>query len=125
MTTKQDTPQGWQGSPASYVAYEAITRQGKEPQRDFSFIPRTQGRRLGLDIEADFVFNNPRGLALHIKESLSTHPRGIETRGTDIMAKSQLAGQGIMMILLDHDKLIQDPDWVIGEALQFREHAWE
>ena len=125
MTTKQDTPQGWQGSPASYVAYEAITRYGKEPHRDFSFIPRTQGRRLGLDIEADFVFNNPRGLALHIKESLSTHPRGIETRGTDIMAKSQLAGQGIMMILLDHDKLIQDPDWVIGEALQFREHEWE
>ncbi len=39
MTTKQDTPQGWQGSPASYVAYEAITRHGKEPHRDFRLSP--------------------------------------------------------------------------------------
>ena len=126
MTTQQTTvPDTWKGSDATYVAFEAIVRAGKAPGRDFRYEPRTQGRRLGGVAEADFTFWDPPDLALQVQESFYSHHDGIETRGTDILAKAQLAGQGVTLIMLSHDKLMQDPDWLIAEALQYRDHSWE
>jgi hypothetical protein len=111
MTTQQATvPDTWKGSDVAYVAYEALIRAGKEPGRDFSYQSRTQGRRLESSLEV---------------ESLYSHPGGIETRGTDVLARAQLAGQGVTLIMLSHEKLQQDPDWLISEALQYRDHSWE
>ena len=125
MTTEQvEVPEGWPGSEAAYMAYRSIVRYGKSPDRDFTYSPRGQGRRLRSDTEIDFLFEDPPDLALHIREGLSTHPVGEEPGAADVITKAQLAGQGIKMIFLDHDKIIQDPDWVISEALQYREHSW-
>jgi len=112
-------PEGWQGSEAAYRAFEALIRAGKEPRRDFSYAPRMEGSA------ADFTFANPPDLAMQVQESFYSHHSGIETRGTDMLAKAQLAGRGITLIMLEHDKLIQDPDWLIREALQYRDHSWE
>jgi|TARA_Y100000310_G_C20321611_1_gene640988 hypothetical protein len=126
MTTQQATvPDTWKGSDVAYVAYEALIRAGKEPGRDFSYQSRTQGRRLESSLEVDFSFQNPPNLAMQIQESLYSHPGGIETRGTDVLARAQLAGQGVTLIMLSHEKLQQDPDWLISEALQYRDHSWE
>ena len=126
MTTSQQTevPDTWRGSTAAYIAIEAIVRAGKEPGRDFSYQPRTQGNRMGTGTEIDFMFRNPDGLAMQVQESFYSHHSGVETRGTDVLAKAQLAGQGITLIMLEYDKLVQDPDWLIGEALQYRDHSW-
>jgi hypothetical protein len=75
-------------------------------------------------VEVDFSFSNPPDLAMQVQESFYSHHSGVETRGTDVLAKAQLAGLGITLIMLEYDKLIQDPDWVVGEALQYRDHSW-
>jgi hypothetical protein len=125
MTTQQaKVPDTWRGSNAAYVAFEALMRAGKEPGRDFSYQPRTQGRRMESGVEVDFSFSNPPDLAMQVQESFYSHHSGVETRGTDVLAKAQLAGLGITLIMLEYDKLIQDPDWVVGEALQYRDHSW-
>ena len=126
MTTSQQTevPDTWRGSTAAYIAFEAIVRAGKEPGRDFSYQPRTQGYRMGTGTEIDFMFRNPDDLAMQVQESFYSHHSGVETRGTDVLAKAQLAGQGITLIMLEYDKLVQNPDWLIGEALQYRDHSW-
>jgi hypothetical protein len=117
-------PNNWQGSEAAFVAYEALVRAGKQPGSDFSYQPRTQGRRIDLGAEVDFTFRNPSDLAMQVQESFYNHHSGIETKGTDVLAKAQLAGNGINLIMLSYEKLMQDPDWVVGEALQYRDHSW-
>ena len=71
------------------------------------------------------MFNSPPALAMQVQEPFHSHYSGISTRGTDVMAKVQLAGYGVTLIMLGHEKLMQDPDWLIGEALRYRDHSWE
>ena len=126
MTTQSGTvPEGWRGSEVAYAAFQALVRAGKEPGRDFNYQPRTQGRRLESSIETDFTFTDPPDLAMQVQESFYSHRSGIETRGTDVLAKAQLAGRGITLIILGHDLLTQDPDWLIDEALHYRDHSRE
>ena len=125
MTTQQvAVPDSWRGSTAAYLVFEALVRAGKQPDKDFSYQPRTQGGRMENSVEIDFMFNNPPDLAMQVQESFYDHHSGIETRGTEVFAKAQLAGHGITLILLEHDKLVQDADWLIEEALQYRDHSW-
>ena len=122
MTTQEiSIPQGWPGSNAAYLAYLALVGAGKVPGRDFTYQPKTQGGRLELGKQVDFVFNNPPDLAMQVQESFYEHHDGVETRGTDVLTKAQLAGEGISLILLEHDKLVQDADGVIEKALQYVE----
>jgi hypothetical protein len=126
MTTDSGiVPDKTQSSNAALAALEALIRAGKEPGRDFSYHPRSGGRKSGNEIDIDFLFSSPPDLAMQVQESFYSHHSGIETRGTDVLARAQLAGQGVTLVMLDHDKLMQDPDWLIAEALQYRDHSWE
>ena len=124
MTTQEiRIPAEWQGSKAAYVVFQTLVNAGKLPGRDFTYSPRTQGRRIPQGVEADFVFTNPPNLAMQVHESIYEHHTGTEIRGTDIMARAQLAGQGISLVFLDHAMLLHDPEWLIKEALQYRDHS--
>jgi|TARA_R100000306_G_scaffold51904_1_gene48849 hypothetical protein len=125
VTTQQQSrvPENWQGSDASFIAYESLVRQGKQPGIDFSYNPPTQGRRMDMDVEVDFLFSNPSDLAIQVQESFYAHQSGISTQSRDILNKVRLAGFGKTLVLLDHDQLMQDPDWLISEALQYRDHS--
>jgi hypothetical protein len=112
-------PQGWPGSESAWIAYKTITSLGKDPQRDFRYHPRAEGD------DADFTFISPPNLALRVQESFYDHHSGVETRGTDIMKKAQMAGNGVTLITLDHAMLQDDPEWLITEALQYRDHSME
>ena len=112
-------PQGWPGSEAAWIVYKTITSLGKEPVKDFTYRPRTEGD------DADFMFSSPPNLALRVQESFYDHHSGVETRGTDIMKKAQMAGEGINLIFLSHAMLQDDPEWLITEALQYRDHSME
>jgi hypothetical protein len=116
VTTQAEVPSTWPGSDAAYVAYTALLRAGKEPGVDFNYIRGD---------EADFAFTDPPDLAMQVQESFYSHRSGIETRGTDVLAKAQLAGRGITLIMLGNDLLMQDPDWLIDEALHYRDHSRE
>ena len=119
-----EVPEGWPGTDGEYVAFSALTRAGKEPGRDFSFRSSMQGRRLETDVEVNFIFHDPPDLAFQVQESFYNHHSGLETRGRDILARAQLAGSGVRLIFLDYDKLTQDPDWLIEEALRYHDHSW-
>ena len=126
MVTRQEEkiPSNWPGTEGEYIAFQAIVRAGKEPNTDFSYRPGIQGSRMESDIEVNFRFHNPSDLALQVQEPFYAHHSGIESKGRDIMAKAQLIGSGINLIFLEYDKLSQDPDWIISEALQYRDHSW-
>ena len=112
-------PQGWPGSEAAWIVYKTITSLGKEPAKDFTYRPRIEGD------DADFTFISPPNLAFQVQESFYDHHSGVETRGTDIMKKAQMAGNGVTLITLDHAMLQDDPEWLITEALQYRDHSME
>ena len=126
MVTSQEQkiPSDWPGTEGEYIAFTALLRAGKQSGRDFSYRPGTQGGRMESDIEINFKFHNPPDLALQVQEPFYAHHSGIESKGRDIMAKAQLIGSGIKLIFLEYDKLTQDPDWIISEALQYRDHSW-
>ena len=125
MTTQQQpkVPPGWQGSETTWIVYEALIRRGMEPGVDFDYQPKLQGKRLELDIEVDFML--PPNLALQIQEGFGDHYSGISTRGMDMISRARLEGDGIIMIILQSDMIKQDPDWLGGEALQYRDHSME
>mgnify|MGYP005813380229 FL=1 len=125
MTTEATkTPETWRGSDAAYMAFDALVRAGKQPGVDFEYRPHTSKGTTGF-VEADFMFRSPPNLAMQVQEPLHGHHSGISTRGTDTLAKAQLAGYGITLIMLGYEGLVQDPDWLISEALQYRDHSWE
>lgn len=123
MATRKARAPGIRGD-AAYMVFEALLRAGKEPGKDFSYQPRVGGRRIGIELEVDFMFRDPPDLAMQVQDSLYVHRSGVETRGTDLVTKISLAGMGITLIILEHEKLIQNPDWLVSEALQYRDHSW-
>jgi hypothetical protein len=110
MTTEQAVLlENWQGGEGAYITFGALVRAGKEPGLDFDYHPRGQGPGV------DFVFNDPPGLALQVEEQGSQIP--------GVLLKAQLAGVGRILVVLPYNLLTQDPDWLIEEALQYRDHS--
>tara|TARA_R100000306_G_C4366457_1_gene137873 strand:+ start:549 stop:887 length:339 start_codon:yes stop_codon:yes gene_type:complete len=110
MTTEQPVLlEGWQGGEGAYIAFGALVRANKQPGLDFDYHPRGQGPSV------DFVFNDPPGLALQVEEQGSQIPA--------VLLKAQLAGVGRTLVILKYNLLTQDPDWLIEEALQYRDHS--
>jgi hypothetical protein len=120
MTTQQaiEVPEGWPGSETAYIAFTALIRAGKQPGRDFVYQPAAERGAV------DFAFLNPPDLAMEVQEGMYADASGAVVRGRDILQKAQLAGSGITLIFLDSNQLRHDPDWLIAEALQYREHSW-
>ena len=110
MTTEQPVLlENWQGGEGAYITFGALVRANKQPGLDFDYHPR--GRGPGVD----FVFNDPPGLALQVEEQGSQIPGRL--------LKAQLAGVGRILVVLPYNLLTQDPDWLIEEALQYRDHS--
>ena len=124
MTTQEiSIPQGWPGSNAAYLAYLALVGAGKVPGRDFTYQPKTQGGRLELGKQVDFVFTNPPDLAINIQGTYFHYEMGIEQKARDRIAAAQMAGQGISLVFIDEEDLLADPSYYINEALNYRDHS--
>jgi len=97
------------GDPGRIIAFDAIVRAGKEPGIDFDYYPdRSQSN-------VDFAFVDPPGLAMYVQEQEPGIPGEI--------IKAQLAGEGRTLVILEYNLLTQDPDWLIEEALQYKDHS--
>jgi len=125
MTTQQtELPVGWEGSLPEYIAYTEFVRAGKVPGIDFSYqSPLLGGRMTKGGIVLDFDFKNPADLVVDIQGGYYHGEVGIEQKARDIMAKAQMAGQGITLIFIDEDDLLEDPSYYIDEALNYRDHS--
>ena len=119
-----ELPAGWEGSKPEYLCYRTLVDMGKQPGTDFSYQSPLQGGRMqkgGMVI--DFLFDNPPDLAINVQGVYYHYEFGVETKARDILARAQLAGQGIVLIFIDDDDLLQSPEWHIEEALKYKDHS--
>ena len=125
MTTQQtELPSGWEGSIPEYIAYTEFVRAGKIPGVDFTYqSPLLGGRMTKGGVVLDFEFNNPPDLAVNIQGVYYHYEFSVDQKARDIMAKVQMAGQGITLIFIDEDDLLEDPSYYIDEALNYRDHS--
>ena len=123
MTTRQyisQIPSDWIGSIPEYVALAAFQRAGKVLDTDFTYQSPLMGGRMdkGGSI-IDFLFINPPDLAVNVQGVYYHYELGAETRARDILARESMAGQGITLIFVDEDDLIQDPLGITRDALNY------
>ena len=96
------------GNEAVYIVFDSLVRAGKQPGIDFDYYPKTHSN-------VDFMFVDPPSLAIYVEENKTSIP--------GVLMKAQLAGAGKTLVILPYNLLIQDPDWLIEEALQYRDHS--
>lgn len=126
MTTQQQVqlPPGWEGSIPEYVAYVEFIKAGKQPGVDFTYqTPLLGGRMTKGGVVLDFEFSNPPDLAVNIQGVYYHYEFGIDQKARDLMSRAQVAGQGIFLIFIDEDDLMEDPTYYVEEALNYRDHS--
>ena len=125
MTTQQVTvPPGWAGSVPEYIAYQAFIGLGKRPDEDFTYqSPLMGGRMEKGGVILDFLFRNPPDLAVNVQGVYYHYEFGVEVRARDTMARAAMAGSGVMLVFIDDDDLMRDPEYYCREALNYRDHS--
>ena len=117
-------PPGWEGSKPEYLCYTTLIDLGKTPNEDFTYqSPLMGGRMQKGGLVLDFEFINPPDLAINVQGVYYHYEFGVETKARDLMARAQLAGQGMTLVFLDDDDLLRDPRWHVEEALKYRDHS--
>lgn len=104
--------------------FQELERRGKRNGVDFTFQSSFFGGRLekgGLIV--DFVFSNPPDLAFNIQGVFYHYEQGAAVKSRDVLTRAALAGQGLTLIFLDEDDILQDVEFVVREGLQFRDHS--
>ena len=94
------------------------------PNQDFQFQARFAGGKIekgGLVI--DFLFNNPPGLAINVQGVYYHYEQGSVNIANDLLAREILAGEGISLIFLDEDDIMNNPTFYVREALNFKDYS--
>lgn len=117
-------PEGFGGSLPEYLTFITLVEFGKVPNVDFFFQSSFQGGRLergGLII--DFVFTNPPDLAINVQGEFYHYLQGQATIARDVIAREQLAAEGIRLIFIDAEDVQQDRKFFVSEALVGVDHS--
>jgi hypothetical protein len=117
-------PADFPGSYPEYIAFVSLLRLGKRPDVDFIYQSRQMGGRIdkgGLVI--DFSFIDPPDLAINIQGVYYHYEQGSVNIAKDLIAREQLASQGVTLIFVDDIDLEQNPEYFIREALNYRDHS--
>ena len=107
-----------------YVVFNQLLRFGLRPNQDFQFQARFAGGKIekgGLVI--DFLFNNPPGLAINVQGVYYHYEQGSVNIANDLLAREILAGEGISLIFLDEDDIMNNPTFYVREALNFKDYS--
>ena len=119
-----ELPSSWEGSVPEYITYQALQRAGKQPGVDFTYqSPLLGGRMQKGGLVIDFEFYNPPDLSINVQGVYYHYEFGVETSARDKIAKALLAGDGVTLIFIDEDDLINDADYYVTEALRYRDHS--
>jgi hypothetical protein len=117
-------PANWEGSVPEWVAFTTFISLGKELGEDFNYQSPLMGGRMDKGgVVLDFLFSNPPDLAVNVQGVYYHYEFGVEARGRDLMARAQMAGQGISLIFIDDDDLLNDPEYYCREALNYKDHS--
>ena len=117
-------PEGWDGSLPEWLFYYSLVSLGYREDEDFTYQSPLAGGRLdkgGAII--DFMFYNPPSLAVNVQGTYYHYELGAETKSRDIFTRQFLAGQGITLIFVDEDDLLQDPVGITRDALNYRDRS--
>ena len=112
------------GSVAELMVFNELIRRGLVHQVDFQHQSRFFGGRLdkgGLIV--DFLFSNPPDLAINVQGVFFHLEQGVGQIARDKIAKAQLAGQGITLIFIDDDDILEDVEFFVGAALNYEDHS--
>ena len=104
--------------------YNALIQLGKIPDVDFQFQSSLLGGRAdkgGLVI--DFIFSNPNDLAISVLGIYFHYRLNGGSRGSDLMTRELLAVQGLTLIFIDEEDLLEDARYYVEQALQYRDHS--
>ena len=123
-----EPPPWFTGSWPEYLVYQELGEQGYVADVDFSFQSGQLGGRMFLGgLVIDFVFRRPPGLAIEVNSRYFHYDRpagrGPDQGATDIIKRQQMAGLGYTLIFCDDDAILQDVEWIVLEALSFRDHS--
>ena len=106
------------------LVFAQLIEFGKIPDVDFTYQSQKLGGRLekgGMIL--DFLFYNPPDLAINIQGVYWHYGKGSFVKQNDLFIRSQLAGEGIMLIFIDEDDIMQDVEYYTREALRYRDHS--
>ena len=127
MTMTQSVPEmppSWEGSKPEWITFVVLQQLGKVLDTDFTYQSPLMGGRLDKGgAVIDFLFRNPPDLAINVQGNYYHYGMGVETKTKDVLARVQLATQGIILIFIDEDHLEDNPTYYIREALRYRDHS--
>ena len=128
MTTPSNqlqAPLNWEGSLPEYLVYESLTESfGKLAGVDFTYQSSLLGGRLFKGgVVLDFLFNNPPDLAINVQGEYYHYGMGATFIQNDIIVRQQMAGDGINLIFIDENDILNDVDYFVREALNYKDHS--
>ena len=124
MVQTPELPPDWEGSLPEYLTFTALLKLGKDPGVDFTYqSPLMGGRMTKGGAIIDFEFINPPDLAVNVQGVYYHYEFGVEQKARDIITRAQMAGQGITLVFIDEDDIMQDPEYYVREALNYRDHS--
>jgi len=112
------------GSEPEIAVFNALLRLGKKPFVDFEFQTSLFGGRISKGGRVvDFQMIDPPDLALNVQGVYFHYEKGSAIRQSDIRTRAFMASQGITLIFLDGDDVLEDAVYYVREALQYRDHS--
>jgi len=126
VTTQAEpvAPEGWLGSLPEFLVWEELNRRGLRDGVHFSYQSPLMGGRIEKGgVIIDFLFYDPPDLCINVQGVYWHYGLGRDVRARDLMAREQLAGQGITLIFVDEDDILSDVRYVVGEALRYVDHS--
>ena len=118
------TPQDWQGSLPEFIVFNQLLDEGLQPGIDFIYQSSLWGGRQARGGRLpDFQFWNPPDLAFNIQGEYYHYGLGAGVIAEDVLLRSQLAGEGIILIFIDESHILENVSYYVKEALQYRDHS--
>lgn len=127
MTTQQTItpPSNWTGSVPEFMVFSSLINTfNKISGIDFSYQNERMGGRLdkgGLIL--DFIFTNPPDLAINVQGEYYHYGKGKFVMQNDMFARQVIASQGITLIFIDENDILNDVDYYVREALNYKDHS--
>ena len=127
MTTpaeKLGVPSDWPGSVPEFLVYASLIKQGKVEGVDFNYQSALMGGRLDKGgVVLDFIFSDPPDLAINVQGEYYHYGLGATFIQNDLIVRQQMAGQGINLIFIDESDVLEDVDYYVRQALNYRDHS--
>ena len=127
MTTpaeKLGGPSDWPGSVPEFLVYASLIKQGKVEGVDFNYQSALMGGRLDKGgVVLDFIFSDPPDLAINVQGEYYHYGLGATFMQNDIIIRAQMASEGITLIFIDESDILEDVDYYVRQALNYRDHS--